>query len=226
MTDGGGVSHDAAAPAVSPLIRVQHHPSRARLLGPLAAACGSLPVSVIEDPDPHGKPSPLRCYRECVGRPAPEFTHLIVLQDDVQLCDGFDVAATAAIADFPDSLVALFVGGAPRRSAREIVLAHGRGDRYCTLAAMDWVPTVALVWPSAVATEFSRYLKRVSPDHWADDPIVGNWVHRSRRTVVATVPSLVQHPDVEESLLPRRQKRVGAGRNPDRVAAVFTGSWP
>lgn len=218
MTDGPGASG-----AVSPLLRIQHHPRRAHLLPYFDHAAGSVPVSVIEDPDPDGKPSPLRCYRECVTRPAPGFSHLLIVQDDVRLCADFDVAVTRLLERHPDRLIALFVAGAPRRSAIEVRQADARGDAVCAMNRMDWVPTVALAWPLALAHEFSVYLKRVGQEMWADDPIVGGWVSKKRLEVLATVPSLVQHPDVEPSLLPNDKS--AQGRNGYRTAAVWRESW-
>lgn len=182
-----------------------------------------MPVSVVEDPNPTGAPSPLRCYRECVGRPAPGFTHLVIVQDDVTLCLDFDVALTRLLERVPDRLVALFVAGAPRRSAMELRLAEGRGDDLCEMSRMDWVPTVALVWPAAMAAEFTKYLGRVAEHMWADDPIVGGWCNRKRIVPIATVPSLVQHPDVVPSLLPN-DKSAG-GKNGYRTAAVWRPGW-
>lgn len=182
-----------------------------------------MPVSVIEDPNPNGPPSPLRCYRECVTRPAPGFSHLVIVQDDVILCLDFDIALKRLLEHVPDRLVALFVAGAPRRSAMEIRLAEKRGDALCDMSRMDWVPTVALVWPMALAEEFGKYLRRVPDSAWADDPIVGGWCNRKRIRPLATVPSLVQHPDVEPSLLPN-DKSAG-GKNGYRTAAVWRPGW-
>lgn len=221
MRDGPAIPSPGGA--VSPLLRVQHHPRRQHLLHHFATAAGRIPVEVVEDPDPTGRPSPLRCYRECVGRPALGFTHLLIVQDDVTLCLDFDIAVTRLLEKHPDRLVALFVGGAPRRSAQELRLAEGRGDDVCLMQRMDWVPTVALAWPADLAREFAQYLKRVSDVHWADDPIVGGWASKKRLEVIATVPSLVQHPDMEPSLLPNDKS--AKGRNGYRTAAVWREGW-
>ncbi len=206
---------------VAPLVRIQHHPKREALLPPLLAAT-SLPLEICSDPDPDGKPSALRCYRECVTRPAVGFTHLVILQDDVRLCVDFDVGVERALTAYPHGLVALFVAGAPVASARALMRAEKAGEAAADMCPGDWVPTVALAWPIADAAEFGKYLKRVGPEQWADDTIVGGWVRRTRRRVVATVPSLVQHPDVEKSFFP---KKASAGKNKYRVAAIWREGW-
>lgn len=205
----------------APLVRIQHHPNRVHLLPELRRTIG-LPLAVVADPDPEGKPSALRCYRECVTRPAVGYTHLVILQDDVTVCADFDVAVGRVLTAYPDRMVALFVAGAPPASARRAVRASAAGAPIVELCAGDWVPTVALAWPVKDAAEFARYLTRVDEEHWADDPIVGGWVRRTRRSVLATVPSIVQHPDVEPSFF---KKKAAAGRNRYRVAAVWEQGW-
>lgn len=208
---------------IFPLVRIQAHPSRTHLHGPLVQAVAPLNVEVVVDPDPnHVRSSPLRTYRECV-QPDPDFTHLVVLQDDATVCSGFAEAVQGAIRHFPDSLLVLFLAAAPAASAKLARAAIAAGEPFAEMQKGDWIPTVGLVWPMKDATEFSRYLKRVSPALWADDPIVGGWVNATRRRVIATVPSLVQHPDHEPSLIGRK---AGKGKNKNRVALHFTGAWP
>ncbi len=208
---------------IAPLVRLQAHPLRAHLHQPILDAAGTLPTEIVLDPDPHGKPSPLRTYRECV-KPAEGFTHIVIVQDDVTLIAGFDVALTELLTLVPDRLVALFVAGAPRRSAALIREARKRGDSFTDLGRMDWVPTVALAWPVEMAAEFSQHLRRVPTERWADDPVVGGWCSRRRVHVIAAVPSLVQHPDLLPSLLPNDKS--GGGKNVYRTAAVYSGRWP
>lgn len=208
---------------IFPLVRVQAHPSRSHLHPALVASVDPLNVEVIVDPDPnHPRTSPLRTYRECV-QPDPDFTHLVILQDDATVCADFATAVVEAIRHHPDSLIVLFLAAAPAGSARWARRARAAGEPFSEMARGDWIPTVGLVWPMKDATEFSRYLKRVQPHMWADDPIVGGWVNATKRRVVATVPSLVQHPDVEPSLIGRK---AGRGKNANRVALHFTGAWP
>lgn len=212
-----------------PLVRIQHHPKRAHLLHDLTIGCGALDVEVVTDPDPYAEPSALRTYRRCVAPARPGVTHLVVMQDDVELCRDFDVGVLRAIRNHPDQLIALFVAGAPKRSALEVLKASWAGEPFVEMSHLDWVPTVALVWPVADALNFSRYVLRVPETAWADDPIVGGWCRRFKKVPVATVPSLVQHPDVEPSLIDKRADHAKRKQTPrkdaSRVAAVFYDRW-
>lgn len=208
---------------IFPLVRIQAHPDRAHLHSALVQAVDPLNVEVVMDPDPnHPRSSPLRTYRECV-QPDPDFSHLVILQDDATVIAGFADAVTEAIRHWPDNLLVLFLAAAPAGSARWARQARAAGEPFSEMQRGDWIPTVGLVWPMKDATEFSRYLKRVGDAQWADDPVVGGWVNATRRRVVATVPSLVQHPDHEPSLIGRK---AGKGKNANRVALHFTGAWP
>ena len=145
-------------------------------------------------------------------------THLLVVQDDAQPCDEFRLRAESAIAEKQDALVALFLAGSPHRSAQAARLAHRRGERWIRMHERDWTPTVALAWPRTHRDAFLAFvddnpgLIRVG-----DDSVVGEFTRAHAVPVWATVPSLVEHPDVEPSLIGRQAR---AGRNAMRVAAV------
>jgi hypothetical protein len=179
----------------------------------------------VDDPDPDGQPSAIRTYVECLRRTPADATHRIVLQDDVELVAGFDERAQAALAEHPSSLVAFFVPGMGLvgRWVREAAKA---GKRWCQLpSSMNWTPVVALSWPRELAQEFvpfaeahvaARARRRVGTV--GDDPVVGAFVRAHKLPVWATVPCLVQHPDLVPSLVKRRSY---GGTNPARRAAVF-----
>lgn len=200
-------------------VRIQHHPGRAYLLPPLLE---QLPgAEVVTDPDPDSAfPSPWRTYRECLARPAPAGTsHLLVLQDDVLLCRRFlEVAAELAR---PEP-VALFLGGAPAVSAGRASRAP-RGSLVALVPA-EFVPVVALLWPVEVAESFLAWCGEHrlpgDPAPRSDDAVVGRWARRTGQVVYAATPSLVEHPDVEPSLI---RKKVGAGRIKWRVAHDWIG---
>jgi hypothetical protein len=82
------------------------------------------------------------------------------------------------------------------------------------------MPVVATLWPRAKAVEFAVWAEQHpqlpgqrSPR--SDDAMAGMWKMRERQTVWACVPSLVEHPDVEPSII---GKRAAAGRDRNRVA--------
>jgi hypothetical protein len=149
----------------------------------------------------------------------------LVLQDDVQLCRDFIPRAEAALRERPGVLVAYFVPGMGLHG-RWLREAAKRGERWVQLPpSANWTPTVALCWPRELAEEFvpfaeahvaGRLSRRMST--LGDDPVVGRFVRQHKLAVWATVPCLVQHPDLMPSLVKQRSYN---GQNPARRAAVF-----
>lgn len=181
-------------------------------------------VEVVSDPDPEDlRPSPWRTYREClVGAPS-GISHLLVVQDDVIPCRNL-VEVCSRIAR-PEPVV-LFLGGAPVTIAREARAAGLRGERMIPwrLRAADWLPVVAVLWPVEVAESFIEWtgLNRLpgDPNPRSDDAVAGKWARKTRQEIWVTVPSLVQHPDVEPSLIGRKAR---GGRSSWRVAFDWIG---
>ena len=196
--------------------RVQYHPARAALLPRLLESLAPLPTEVITDPDPDGRRNPWRCYQACLADP-PDCTHLLILQDDVVVCRNFP-AAVERIADAnPDIPVSLFLGGRQFQTVRDA--RNSRGP-YVLLRPHDPLPVVATLWPRQLAVDFLTWAQ-ANPmatgrrDPRSDDAVAGVWKSRTRTSVLCTVPSLVEHPDIEPSLI-----RAKAG---GRTAARFIG---
>lgn len=214
----------AVGDGVKPSICIQHHPSRAALLPPLLAMLPD--VEVVTDPEPDAHPCPLRCYLECLARTPEDATHRVVIQDDAILCDSFMPRMMAVLAERPDALVPLFVPGSSPHLG-QVNAARAKGEDWAWLIPA-WVPTVALAWPADLAARFwevemGKRGTLAGQRRCGDDGPVGSWVQRTkpRVNVWAPLPSLVDHPDVVESLIGRK---AAAGKNPARVAAFFTGA--
>jgi len=204
-------------------VRVQHHPSRAHLLPALFDRLDQH-AEVVTDPNPEDRfPSPWRTYRECLTDPGGATSHLLVLQDDAVPCRNL-VAACHLLAR-PEPVV-LFLGGAPVRMAMEARRAGVRGQRLVpwALRAADWLPVVAVLWPVEVAGSFIEWCgsNRLpgDPNPRSDDAVAGRWARKTRQQVWVTVPSLVQHADVEPSLIGRKAR---GGRSAWRVAFDWIG---
>lgn len=197
---------------------VQAHPDRAADASELAEALNG---RVIFDPDPGSRQrSPWRTYRRCIELFPPEASHLVIVQDDVRLCAGFPDAARAAIAARPDHLIAFFVGGEPSDHARAVVEACERDLPWARLEASRWCPAIALGWPRRLAVDLLAF---VDVQQWpreftADDEIIGRYVAGRGVVPLATVPSLVEHPDTAPSLIGLRHR---GGRDYARVAACM-----
>ena len=183
-------------------IAIQHHPSRIHLLTNFSNLGSD--YEVVEDPDPRGRHrSAWRTYRACLERTPPDCTHRLVLQDDAETCPGFLTAALSAIAARPDRMLAFFVPNTLRRGSRLLMEACQRDEAFCELFLNEWVPVVALCWPRGIVDEFIAWANRhgyTEAHHRADDAIVGTFCRERGVATVATVPSLVEHPDDEPSL--------------------------
>lgn len=200
--------------SVSLAVIIQAHPARARLHESLVAALGE--CDLVMDPEPDARPSPIRTYLACLRAMPPWVSHICVVQDDAWPCRNFRALAERAVCEHPETLVALFLAGAPARSARLAVQAHRRRERWILMEPRDWTPTVALVWPREIAARFLEYADP-KVHRCGDDNVVGAFTTAESVPVWATVPSLVEHPDVEPSLIGRK---AGAGKNRFRIAAV------
>ncbi len=115
----------------------------------------------------------------------------------------------AALAHADGHPVALFVPTTALRSRIRYWEAQTRGESWCQLAPTEWVPVVALAWPVALIAGFLKWCdgRKYGPESIrADDHIVGEWARLTGQRVLATIPSLVEHPDDTESLVNRSRQ--------------------
>lgn len=200
---------------------IEHHPSRAELLPDLVAALAPLDVEVVEEDRRQPTFANWVIYRRALEAAPVGSTHVLVLQDDAQPCERFVESLEAAVLARPDDPLVLCVVGNARAAGRELCIAHERGDPFVTLYRLAWMPAVAVVWPVELV---ERMLALVDHARWpverlADDGVlwralVGLGVHP-----VATVPSIVEHPDEIHSVDGRHKAR--NGRDLSRVAVCF-----
>ncbi len=197
--------------------RIQHHPSRAHLLSELLSA---LPDAVVV-PD---EVSPHSGYLKCLADLPPAVTHVCVLQDDVLLARNFAQTVERVVEARPENVVSLFVGGLPGPSRTDFYRAIQEGRRFSPVNSTRICHVVALVWPRALAENFLAWSDEnkvpgpVPPK--SDDAAVCWWSLRTGNQILATVPCLVEHPDLESVVNPRRAK---AGRDKGRTAIHFAG---
>lgn len=202
-------------------VAIQHHPSRAELLPALLERLIGLDVEVVADPDPTGQPSPWRCYEACL-RSTPEWaTHRLVIQDDAVPCAGFPEAVTAALEQREDRPIAFWVGGLPADACKAMRDARREARRWVDLSPWSWFPCVAAAWPTDMVTRLLAWLEtsRAQPTR-ADDAVTARFLQSERIWPLATVPSLVEHPDVVPSVIGRK---AWGGRDRGRVACVPAG---
>lgn len=177
---------------------------------------------IVYDPmPPNTPPSAWRTYREALERTPAGATHRLIIQDDSLLCRDFAEVLPRVAAAQPDALVCLFVAGHPTNCANAVFAACDADRPFCDLPVAQWIPAVATMWPVSLIAPALEY---VDGQAWpaafcADDEIIGRAVRALGARVVATVPSLVEHPDEVESIAGRW--RPMAGKNANRVAACF-----
>ncbi len=163
-------------------------------------------------------PSPWAGYQQCIAHP-PDCTHLLIVQDDTVPCVNFAAAVQLVAAANPDTPVCLFISRLPRDTTPRVAEATRMGRRYVQLSWRSFMPIVAVLWPLSKLEEFAAWAEdnptlpgQRQPR--SDDAMAGRWKMATRQTVRATVPSLVEHPNVEPSL-------VGNSKKGGRVAAFL-----
>lgn len=196
---------------------VQHHPNRAHLLPALLERMPADTV-VVTDPEPDSLSNPLRCYRECLRSIPADATHALIVQDDAVPHPDFPTVMERCVESRPDRIICFFVATHPPLGAKRMIEAARAGDSWSELVSTEFLPVVATCWPADLAREFYTWLERVIlPVKRSDDGAAGRWIRQRSIRPVATVPCLVQHPDVEVSLI---GKRAMAGLNRARVALL------
>lgn len=193
---------------------VQHHPSRAHLLPALLERLPSGAV-VVTDPEPDGIPNPWRCYRACLQAIQDEATHVLIVQDDALPHPDFPLVVTRCVEARPDRIVCFFVTSHAVQGARRMLQSQ---SPWVEMLPTEYLPVVATSWPVEQARAFYAWTeKMIVPTKRSDDGIAGRWIRHHSVRPIATVPCLVQHPDMEPSLI---GKRAMAGKNPIRVAII------
>jgi len=190
--------------------RVQAHPSRREVRQRLLDGLEGILTEVIEtDFDP---PSPWGGYKACLESLVDEnCTHALIVQDDAICCHNLPLAV-AEIAKHVDVPVCLFM---PMVSAskKDAIQAGARGERYVEILARGFLPVVAVLWPKDKAMHFLEWSRNAPQlqrrngmriEHRSDDAMGFLWMRSQRQRAMATIPSLVQHPDDVPSTIARK----------------------
>jgi hypothetical protein len=164
-------------------------------------------------------PNPWLGYRQALTD-LPDCSHVVVIQDDARVCANFAAAVEKIAEANKDVPVALFLAYLPRVTASDATRAMKLNRRYCDVNFRDFVPAIAILWPVHKAQEMLIWTDGNpklpgNPNPRSDDAIIGVWMRRTRQRIRATVPSLVEHPDLVPSLIGRR---AAWGKDRGRVA--------
>jgi hypothetical protein len=141
------------------------------------------------------------------------------------VCANFAQALGQVVEAYPEFPIVLFLGGFPQGMAARCRQGMIQGKRYLPLYPSPIVPMVAVCWPREKAQEFLAWSEtfRFLPGHpvaRADDAVAATWMKKTRQTFMVTIPSLVEHPDVEPSVKGGDQKNAW-GKDKQRVAVLF-----
>jgi hypothetical protein len=159
---------------------------------------------------------PWEAYKRCLLDP-PDSEWLLIIQDDATPAAAIAETVGPAL-DGQTGPVALFL---PTTSLNNVPLfwqAQIKHETHVRLLTSDFVPVVALCWPTRLIDGFLAWATDAGYDHArrrAEDAIVGEWATRKAVTVVATVPSLVEHDDRVESIWKTR-----SSNGPPRMAVA------
>lgn len=185
------------------------------------------PAVVIEDAGPP-PPSPWRGYRTCLQAFLESgVERAVILQDDVIVCRNFALAVEAIARVHPDIPMCLFVSAAKTKTLKQYMRAMRSQNRYAPIWFQDYLPVVAVLWPRAKAAEFLEWSQDAKlpglPNPRSDDAVVGSWMKFTRQLVLATVPSLVEHPDDTVSVKWHESRVPSGTQNKFRRAFSYIG---
>jgi GR25 family glycosyltransferase involved in LPS biosynthesis len=163
------------------------------------------------------------CLRAALEADSP---YAVVLQDDTVVCKNFTPALERIIEVYPDIPVCLFVSGNKTKTLRHYTNSMRAKWRYAPIWFQDYMPVVAVLWPRHKIEEFlewstDRKIKGLAEPYRSDDAVVGAWMKFTHQTVLATVPSLVQHPDDTLSVKWNAESKVPSGTGNKRRRAFW-----
>lgn len=192
--------------------RVQHVAGRDAPLQRLTGLLGACEIITDHEPD---DPNPFRNYRRCLADTG-DATHIVIVQDDCVPCANFKERVEALVAERPDDMLSLFVGGLTGKTKKDFLAAHARREQWSPVWLRDIHHVVALVWPVAYAAAFLSFIEtaRIPGGTMprSDDAAVGYWARNRKVTFWACVPCLVEHPDDVPSTIHRRSRSGDMGR--------------
>ncbi|TDD87667.1 hypothetical protein E1293_07580 [Actinomadura darangshiensis] len=170
---------------------IMHHPRRAERIPALVRACAPLAPAVVADPEPDGRPSPLRTAKRAWAAIAPGATHHMVLQDDVRLVPGFAEQLHRAVSGRPDHGVSLFCLWHTPHNSYLVRRAAVAGAAYAPLSPYEWTPTQAFVLPVEQARALADHLAGIPDEVQDDDEMIVIFCREQGIPVVTTVPHLL-----------------------------------
>lgn len=165
---------------------IMAHPRRRAAAEALGEAHPALAARVVTDPEPLGPPSALRTARLAWRSVAPDATHHLVLQDDAVLRPDFADTVAALAAARPRDSVSLFTEWGSR-TANAVRAAALLGHAWAPVVD-DYLPSVALVLPAALAGGFEEYAAAKAAPDATDDVTLLDYLQDVDRVVPVAGP--------------------------------------
>ncbi|MEU8241154.1 NAD(P)-dependent oxidoreductase [Actinoplanes missouriensis] len=184
---------DSSSPRVTLSGAVMAHPQRLAEAQIIADADPRGRIRVVTDPDPSGSPTALRTAPLTWSCVAPDATHHLVLQDDVDLAEGFFEHAERAAAAAPGEAISFYAGWEAR---------NGAVARLAALVGVEWAytlqehtPCQALMLPADVARGYAAF-QAEHGDNWPYDVVVQRYLNALGIPVRFCTPATVQHTEL------------------------------
>ncbi|MFJ2579328.1 NAD-dependent epimerase/dehydratase family protein [Kitasatospora aureofaciens] len=191
---------------------VMAHPKRLAEARQLAEADPLGRILVTTDPDPAGRPTALRTAPVSWGCVAPDATHHLVLQDDVELAEGFYEHAEQVAAAVPGEAVAFYAGWEARNGAVARLAALTGAPWAYTL--QEHVPCQALMLPAELARGYAEF-QAGDDEGWPYDVVMQRYLNARGVPVRFCTPSTVQHAELPSL--------AGNASHGHRQATLYTG---
>lgn len=136
-----------------------------------------------------------------------DVTHAVILQDDLQLCDGFLEIVGKCCEHFEDAVWSLFcsrITDSDKKTDSPYIRIKGCG-----------MYGPAIIFPMKYLADFKSWQKECVPDGFIhDDIVIGEYCKQNKIEVMSTIPSLLQHLGGRSSLL---------GHNYNVISKVWKG---
>jgi hypothetical protein len=169
---------------------VMAHPRRRQEAELLARLDAEGRLRVVLDPEPDGPPTALRTATAAWAAVAPGATHHLVLQDDVQLADGFFAHAVEAARVAPQDAVAFYTNWNSRNGAA-VRTAALTGAAWAE-ALDEYAPCVALMLPAGVAAGYGAFAAGNGAG-WPYDVLMYRYLRSTGTRLRIAVPNTVEH---------------------------------
>ncbi|MFF5211930.1 hypothetical protein [Streptosporangium sp. NPDC000396] len=174
---------------------VMAHPRRAVDARRLAAELGR-GTAVVFDPDPGGRPSPLRTAARAWASCPPGSTHHLVVQDDAEPARDFWPLVERAVHSHPERVLTLYANSASWNGSVARV-AMFAGHTWVTPMTDEYFPSLAVVMPCATAHGFAEAATAAARAGEADDDeVMVRFLATQALPPLLRTPNLVEHREL------------------------------